>query len=75
MSNEELVQLIKQGADLTGNMERLYIQNQGFIFSVVKKYSYACQADYNSTPIIELGELMHEAYFGLVKAVKSYDAS
>ncbi len=75
MSNEELVQLIKQGTDLAGNMERLYIKNQGIIFSVVKKYRYACQSDHNGTPIIEMDELMHEAYFGLVKAVENYDAS
>lgn len=75
MSNEELVQLIKQGIDTAGNMEQLYIQNKGMIYEVIKKYRYACQADYNSTPIIELDELMHEAYFGLVKAVESYDAS
>ncbi|SHO46775.1 sigma-70 family RNA polymerase sigma factor [Anaerocolumna xylanovorans] len=75
MSNEELVQLIKQGSDPAGNMEQLYIQNKGIIFSVVKKYRYACQSDYNSTPIVEMDELMHEAYFGLVKAVESYDAS
>jgi hypothetical protein len=54
MSNEELVQLIKQGTDPAGNMGQLYIKNQGIIFSVVKKYRYICQSDYNSTPIIEL---------------------
>lgn len=75
MSNEELVQLIKQGMDPAGNMEQLYLQNKGLIYAMVKKYRYACQADYNSTPIIELDELMHEAYFGLVKAVESYDSS
>lgn len=48
MSNEELVQLIKQGTDPAGNMEQLNIQNKGMIFAVVKKYHYACQADYNS---------------------------
>lgn len=75
MSNEELVQLIKRGTDPAGNMEQLYIKNKGMIYAVVKKYRYACQADYNSTPIIELDELMHEAYFGLIKAVESYDES
>ncbi len=54
-------------------MEQLYIKNQGIIFSVVKKYRYACQSGHNGTPIIELDELMHEAYFGLVKAVENYD--
>ncbi len=73
MSNEELVQLIKQGMDPAGNMEQLYIQNQGMIYVVVKRYSYACQSDHNGTPIIEVEELMHEAYLGLLKAVESYD--
>ncbi len=73
MSNEELIQLIKQGEDITGNMSKLYIKNQGIIFSIVKKYSYACKASYGCVPIIELEELMHEAYFGLVKAVEKYD--
>lgn len=74
MSNEELVQFIRQGTDPADNMGQLYIQNQGIIFSVVKKYRYACQSDHNGTPIIEMDELMHEAYFGLVRAVESYDA-
>lgn len=73
MSNEELIQLIKQGEDITGNMSKLYIKNQGIIFSIVKKYSYACKASYGCVPLIELEELMHEAYFGLVKAVEKYD--
>lgn len=75
MSNEELVKLIKQGINVSEHMEQLYIQNKGLIFSAIKKYRYACQSDYNSTPIIEMDELMNEAYFGLVKAVESYDES
>jgi RNA polymerase sigma factor (sigma-70 family) len=74
MSNEDLVQLIKQGIDSPENTGLLYTQNKGIIYAIVKKYRYACQSDYNSTPIIEMDELMHEAYFGLVKAVESYDA-
>lgn len=75
MSNEELVKLIKQGINVSEYMEQLYIQNKGLIISAIKKYRYACQSDYNSTPIIEMDELMNEAYFGLVKAVESYDES
>lgn len=52
MNKEELVHLIKQGVDTTGNMEQLYIQNKGMIYSIIKKYRYACQADHNSIPII-----------------------
>jgi RNA polymerase sigma factor (sigma-70 family) len=73
MSNEELVQLIQHGIDMASNMEQLYMQNKGLIYSIIKKYRYACQSDYNSAPIIEVDELMHEAYFGLVKAVECYD--
>jgi len=75
MSNEELIELIKKGEDVTGNMSKLYRMNQGIIFSIVKKYSYACKASYGCVAIIELEELMHEAYFGLVKAVEKYDVT
>lgn len=75
MSNEELVQQIQQGINTKNNIEQLYIQNKGLIYSTIKRYRYACQSDYNSLPIIEMDELMNEAYFGLVKAVESYDAN
>lgn len=41
---------------------------------MVKRCRYACQADYNSTPIIEMDELIHEAYFELIKVVESYNS-
>lgn len=75
MTNEELVSLIKRGKNPIDNMGQLYTQNKGMIYAAVKRYRYACQADYNSTPIIEMDELMHEAYFGLLKAVESFDES
>lgn len=73
MSNEELVDRIQHGINTEEYMGQLYIQNKGFIFNVIKKYRYACQSDYNSLPIIEMDELMHEAYFGLVIAAKRYN--
>jgi len=73
MSNEELVQQIQQGIDKGNNMTMLYMQNKGFIASVVKRYSYVCQSSYNSVSIIEFDELMNEGYFGLVEAVNRYD--
>lgn len=75
MSNEELVSEIQQGVNVKNNMEQLYTQNKRLIYSIIKRYRYACQSDYNSTSIIEMDELMHEAYFGLIKAVESYDSS
>lgn len=41
--------------------------------SVYKKNDISCKS--NSTPIIEIDELMHEAYFGLIKAVEGFDSS
>lgn len=73
MNNEELVFQIQQGIDSAKNMEQLYLQNKGLIFSVIKRYRYACQSGYDSVPIIEMDELMHEAYFGLIKAVEGFN--
>lgn len=73
MSNEELVLQIQHGIDPAKNMEQLYLQNKGLIFSVIKRYRYACQSGYDSVPIIEMDELMNEAYFGLVKAVEGFN--
>lgn len=73
MSNEELVNQIQRGIDPAKNMEQLYVQNKGLIFSVIKRYRYACQSGYGSVSIIEMDELMHEAYFGLIKAVEGFN--
>lgn len=73
MSNEELVHQIQHGIDTVNNMTMLYMQNKGFIASVVKKYSYVCQNGHNSVSIIEFDELMNESYFGLVEAVNKFD--
>jgi RNA polymerase primary sigma factor len=72
MTNEELVEWIQHGINVSQYMEQLYIQNKGFIFIVIKRYHYACQSDYGCAPIIELDELMHEAYFGIVEAAEKY---
>jgi RNA polymerase primary sigma factor len=72
MTNEELVEQIQHGINVSQYMEQLYIQNKGFIFNVIKRYCYACQSDYGSVPIIEMDELMHEAYIGIVEAVDRY---
>lgn len=75
MSNEELVNQIQKGISVNENMEQLYLRNKGLIYTTIKKYRYACQSGYNSLPIIEMDELMHESYFGLVKAIESYEAN
>lgn len=63
MTNEELVKLIQQKIDIKENMGRLYEQNKNFIYKLVKPYS----------KIVEIEDLMQEAYFGLYEAVKRFD--
>lgn len=75
MSNEELVDQIQKGINESSNIELLYNQNIGFICKVVKKYRYAYMSDYNSISIIEMDNLIHEAYFGLIEATKRYTSN
>lgn len=72
MTNEELVDRIQHGINREEYLGQLYMQNRGFIATVVRRYRYACQSSYNSLPIIEVDELMHEAYFGIVEAAERY---
>ena len=73
MTNEELVDRIQHGINAQEYLGQLYIQNKGFIAKVIRKYRYACRSGYGSLPIIEMEELMHEAYFGLVEAARRFD--
>lgn len=66
VSNEDLVDLIKNNIDTRTNYEKLYFQNTGFIYQVVKRYV-------NDKTTIE--DLMQQAFLGLVKAVEEYDSS
>lgn len=63
MNNEELVNNIQNGIEPTKNMELLYLNNKGFIYSIAKRYSSYCDTD----------DLMQEAYFGLYEAVEKYE--
>ena len=63
MSNEEIVQEIKTGRDIENNMFKLWQQNQGMIEELAGKYCYMAEKE----------DLKQEAYFGMCKAVESYD--
>jgi RNA polymerase primary sigma factor len=65
ITNEELVDLIKRGVDVTANYELLYEQNKNLIRMMVKPYAESANED--------LQDLMQEAYFGLVAAVEHYE--
>ena len=62
MTNEELVELIQSGENVTDNMEQLYNQNHGMIYKIAKKYTYAEDID----------DLFQESYMALYKAACKY---
>ncbi len=64
MTNEELVNLIQQGIDVTENLKTLYRKNERFIQRMVNRYSQEQDRD----------DLMQEAYFGLHIASQKYQA-
>lgn len=73
MTNEELVDRIQHGINAQEYLGQLYIQNEGFIATVIRKYRYTYRSDNKCIPIIEKNELMHEAYFGLIEAARRFD--
>lgn len=65
MSNEELVERIRNGYHVTENMQVLYENNLPLIKKFIKPYAY-----YESKE-----DLLQEAYFGLWEAVRHYESS
>ena len=63
MSNEEIVQEIQNGINVTENVELLYRQNMPLIRRFIKPYSH-----YEN-----MEDLEQESYFGLFEATKNYD--
>lgn len=65
MTNEKLVEEIKNGYSVTDHMQSLYENNLPLIKKFIKPYAvYECEAD-----------LLQESYFGLWKAVQHYETS
>ncbi|NSE52383.1 sigma-70 family RNA polymerase sigma factor [Coprococcus eutactus] len=62
MTNEELVEKIQTGIDVTENMYQLYEQNSGMIYKIAKKYTYA----------EDISDLFQESYLALYKAAVKY---
>lgn len=63
MTNEELVEQIQSGVNITENMYQLYEHNRGIIYKMANRYSWGAP----------LEDLTQEAYISLCKAVKKYD--
>lgn len=66
MSNEEIIEQIKNGIEVTANQERLLKKNKGFVVQCIKKYVGSCDdQDFN--------DFMQEGFIGLLEAVSSFD--
>lgn len=66
MSNEEIVEQIQKGIDVTANQERLWQKNKGFVVRCIKKYVGNCdKQDFN--------DFLQEGFIGLVEAVHLFD--
>lgn len=65
MTNEQIVEQIRNGYSVTDNMQLLYESNLPLIKHIVKPYSAYEQ----------LEDLLQEAYFGLYEAVQHYESS
>lgn len=63
MENEELVTRIQAGENVTKNMELLYSQIQGYIWSIAWRYRDTG----------EMEDLMQEGYLALYPAIENYD--
>lgn len=63
MSNEELVELIKNGIDIDQNYTLLCEKNKGIVIKTAKKYIGSA----------EMEDLLQEGYIGLMTAVKYYE--
>lgn len=65
MTNEELALAVQAGQNVAENMAQLYEQNRGMIYKLTEKYR----------GIEDPEDLRQECYFGLVQAVKTWEAA
>lgn len=64
MTNEQIVEKIRNGYSVTVNMQLLYENNMSLIKKIIKPYTVYENAE----------DLLQEAYFGLWEAVKHYES-
>jgi len=66
VSNEEIVEQIQKGIEVTANQERLWKKNKGFVVQCIKKYVGDCeQQDFN--------DFLQEGFIGLIEAAYSFE--
>lgn len=66
MTNEEIVEQIQKGIEVTANQERLWRQNKGFVAWCIKKYVGSCSN-------LDFNDFLQEGFIGLVEAAHSFD--
>lgn len=66
MSNEEIVEQIQKGIEVTANQERLWKKNKPFVILCIKKYVGSCEKQ-------DFNDFMQEGFIGLVEAAHSFD--
>lgn len=66
MSNEEIVEQIQKGINITVNQERLWQRNRGFVVWCIKKYVGSCDAQ-------DFNDFIQEGFIGLIEAANSFD--
>lgn len=66
MSNEEIVEQIQKGMDVTANQERLWQKNKGFVALCIKKYVGSCSGQ-------DFNDFLQEGFIGLMEAAHSFD--
>ncbi len=66
MSNEEIVEQIQKGIEVTANQERLWTKNKGFVVRCIKKYVGSCSGQ-------DFNDFLQEGFIGLVEAAHSFD--
>ena len=65
MSNEEIVEQIQKGIEVTANQERLWKNNERFVLWVIRKYIGSCCKE-------DQEDFMQQGFIGLISAVGKY---
>lgn len=66
MTNEEIVEQIQTGIQVSANQEKLWKKNKGFVIQCIKKYVGDCDKQ-------DFDDFLQEGFLGLLEAAHSFD--
>lgn len=66
MSNEEIVEQIQNGIEVTANQERLWKKNRCFVALCIKRHVGSCASQ-------DFNDFMQEGFIGLIEAASSFE--